>query len=145
MYYVNEKGQILINHVTGLDNLIMLLDGSGYTIPELDNLSHGIDPSKIDEDGSIKAYEDYQQFLYQHLGNHDIEVLKSIHFVRKNIVHLITFHPIWGILTWPLSPDAYSGRPDISEGLNFTETCEMETDMDVLVYSKLRMLEHTIK
>ena len=145
MYYVNEKGQILINHVTGLDNLIMLMNGSGYTIPELDNLSHGIDPSKIDEDGSIKAYEDYQQFLYQHLGNHDIEVLKSIHFVKKHIVHLITLHPQLGILTWPLSPDAYSGRPDISEGLNFTETCEMETDMDVLVYSKLRMLEHTIK
>jgi len=136
MYYVNEKGQILINHVTGLDNLIMLLDGSGYTIPELDNLSHGIDPSQ---------YEDYQQFLYQHLGNHDIEVLKSIHFVKKHIVHLITLHPQLGILTWPLSPDAYSGRPDISEGLNFTETCELETDMDVLVYSKLRMLEHTIK
>ena len=135
MYYINSKNQVVIDHVNGLDQLILLLVGSEQTIPELDNLSHGIDPSQ---------YEDYQQFLYHQLGNHDIEVLKSIHFVKKNVVHLITFHPIWGILTWPLSPDAYSGRPDISEGLNLTETCEMETDMDVLVYSKLRMLEETI-
>ena len=137
MYYVNEKGQILINHVTGLDNLIMLINGSGYTIPELDNLSHGIDPSQ---------YEDYQQFLYQHLGNHDIEVLKSIHFVRKNIVHLITFHPIWGILTWPLSPDAYSGRPDISMGVtDALDDIDSTSDVDIALIHHLRNLEYTIK
>ena len=136
MYYINSKNQVVIDHVNGLDQLILLLVGSEQTIPELDNLSHGIDPSQ---------YEDYQQFLYHQLGNHDLQILKSIHFVQKQIVHLITLPPKLGILTWPLSPDAYSGRPDISEGLNFTETCELETDMDVLVYSKLRMLEHTIK
>ena len=135
MYYVNEKGQILINHETGLDNLIMLLDESGYTIPELDHLN---------ENPSFLQYEDHQQFLHDQLGNHDIEVLKSIHYVKKHIVHLITFHPQLGILTWPLSPDAYSGHPDISEGLNITEI-NLDTNMDVLVYCKLRMLEETIK
>ena len=44
MYYINSKNQVVIDHVNGLDQLILLLVGSEQTIPELDNLSHGIDP-----------------------------------------------------------------------------------------------------
>ena len=137
MYYINSKNQVVIDHVNGLDQLILLLVGSEQTIPELDNLSHGIDPSQ---------YEDYQQFLYHQLGNHDLQILKSIHFVQKQIVHLITLHPKLGILTWPLSTDAYAGRPDISMGVtDALDDIDSTSDVDIALIYHLRNLEYTIK
>ncbi len=137
MYYINSKNQVVIDHVNGLDQLILLLVGSEQTIPELDNLSHGIDPSQ---------YEDYEQFLYHQLGNHDLQILKSIHFVQKQIVHLITLHPKLGILTWPLSIDAYAGRPDISMGVtDALDDIDSTSDVDIALIHHLRNLEYTIK
>ena len=138
MYYINSKNQVVVDHVNGLDELIALLIASEQTIPELKILST--------LNTYTSKYEDYEQLLYCELGNHDLQILKSIHFTKKQIVHLITLHPKLGILTWPLAEDAYAGRPDISQGVTDTlDSIDETTTHDIRLVYHLRNLEYTIK